>query len=195
MKIKQKKDEKEQLITVNEGDTFNAIAKAEEHFSTPPKPYTEDTLLAAMESAGSKEFENEVERKGLGTPATRASIIEKIIQTGYAERKGKQLNPTQEAYNLINILPDYIKSASLTAEWENKLLDMEKGKVSEDSFYNEINKMVQNIILGCEDLSPIKTEKQVLGKCPVCGADVVEYSKSYSCSDKECKFVIWKENK
>ena len=72
---------------------------------------------------------------------------------------------------------------------------MEKGKVSEDSFYNEINNMVQNIILGCEDLSPIKTEKQVLGKCPICGADVVEYSKSYSCSDKECKFVIWKENK
>lgn len=195
MRIKQKKDEKEQIITVNEGDTFSVIAKAEEHFSTPPKPYTEDTLLAAMESAGSKEFENEVERKGLGTPATRASIIEKIIQTGYVERKGKQLNPTQEAYNLINILPDYIKSASLTAEWENKLLDMEKGKVSEDSFYNEINNMVQNIILGCEDLSPIKTEKQVLGKCPICGADVVEYSKSYSCSDKECKFVIWKENK
>ena len=196
MNIRQKKDDDSPVIEVAEGETLKEISsKSEEHFTTPPKPYTEDTLLAAMESAGNKECEEDVERKGLGTPATRASIIEKIIETGYVERKGKTLVPTEDGYKLISILPDYIKSVSLTAEWENKLLDMEKGKYSEDIFFGEIKDMVQNIVTGCADIAPVKSEREVLGKCPICGADIVEYPKSYSCSEKDCKFVIWKDNR
>ena len=117
-----------------EGMTLASVkAEKSTHYTSPPKMFTEDTLLAAMETAGNKEFDSETEKKGLGTPATRANIIEKLVASGYAERKGKQILPTVAGCELIHVMPENLKSASLTAEWENQLLMMEKGKIQEDA--------------------------------------------------------------
>src|SRR5699024_11577524 len=111
---------KETIPKVKKGKTFYHVeAKVTEHFTSPPKPYTEDTLLAAMETAGNKEFDADTEKKGLGTPATRASIIEKLVHSGYAVRKGKQIVATKDGMEMIAVIPEYLKSAALTAEWEN----------------------------------------------------------------------------
>lgn len=167
------------------------------HFTSPPKQYTEDTLLGAMEHAGKTDFEKETEKKGIGTPATRAGIIEKLITGQYAKRKGKQLIPTPEGMMLISVLPDELKSASMTAEWENKLLEMEKGTVSQQEFMEEIIKMTEEITEGCRNIPEEEKERFVkrtqIGICPACGSAVYEGKNSYYCSNRECRFVLWKE--
>ena len=175
-------------------------AEKSTHYTSPPKMFTEDTLLAAMETAGNKEFDSETEKKGLGTPATRANIIEKLVSSGYAERKGKQILPTMAGCELIHVMPENLKSASLTAEWENQLLMMEKGKIQEDGFMDGIVSMITEILSVCraipeEERKRFQTAREVLGKCPVCGSDVYEGKTNYYCSDRNCPFALWKANR
>ena len=141
------------LVDLSEGMVlFPVAAKKTEHFTAPPKAYSEDALLSAMETAGNKEFDKETEKKGLGTPATRASIIEKLVASKYAMRKGKQILPTKDGKELIEVLPDYLKSASMTAEWENQLLAMERGEVSSTEFMEGIRNLITMVLNGCEAL-------------------------------------------
>lgn len=170
-----------------------------QHDTTPPKAYTEDTLLAAMETAGSQDFEKETEKKGLGTPATRASMIEKLVSSGYVERKGKQLLPTADGRELISVLPDCLKSASMTAEWENKLLLMEKGALAADRFLQEIEELVETMTDGCRSIPEGELHslpsKECVGNCPLCGAPVQEGKMNFYCSSRDCSFSLWKENR
>ena len=184
-----------------EGMTLASVkAEKSTHYTSPPKMFTEDTLLAAMETAGNKEFDSETEKKGLGTPATRANIIEKLVASGYAERKGKQILPTVAGCELIHVMPENLKSASLTAEWENQLLMMEKGKIQEDEFMNGIVSMINEILSLCraipeEERNRFQTAREVIGKCPVCGSEVYEGKINYYCSDRNCQFALWKSNR
>ena len=167
------------------------------HYTAPVKPYSEDTLLAAMERAGNQDFEEGTERKGLGTPATRASILEKLISAGYAKRSGKQILPTADGKELIAILPDYLKSATMTAEWENKLLLMEKGQMDSHKFLQEITDLIDMMITGCDAISGEEQsrfrQKKSIGFCPVCGNSVYEGKKNFYCNSRECSFSLWKE--
>ncbi len=178
---------------------YNVSAAKTEHFTAPPKPYSEDTLLAAMETAGNKEFEEDTEKKGLGTPATRAGIIEKLIASRYAVRKGKQILPTEDGKVLIEILPDFLKSASMTAEWENQLLEMEQGRMVPDQFMAGIEKLLSMMLNHCDSLPEEETrrfqKKESMGTCPVCGSLVYEGKKNFYCGNRECNFCLWKENK
>lgn len=170
-----------------------------EHYTSPPKPYNEDTLLSAMETAGNKEFEKDTEKKGLGTPATRASIIEKLVSSRYASRKGKQIVATEDGKELISILPDYLKSASMTAEWENQLLGMEKGAVEKNDFMEGITNLISMMLNGCEavpqDMRNRFNTRKVVGICPVCGGSVYEGKNNFYCSNRDCDFILWKENR
>lgn len=178
---------------------YNVSAKKSEHYTSPPKPYSEDTLLAAMETAGNKEFDEDTEKKGLGTPATRASIIEKLVNSQYAVRKGKQILPTEDGKVLIEILPDFLKSASMTAEWENQLLDMEKGRISPNQFMTGIENMITMMLNGCDNIPDEETHRfqsrESIGTCPVCGSLVYEGKSNFYCSDRDCQFALWKENR
>lgn len=184
-----------------EGQTFeNPPAKVTEHDTTPPKQHTEDTLLSAMERAGSEETTDEAERKGLGTFATRAAVIEKLVHAGFAERKGKLLIPTKDGHNLVCVLPDTLTSPQLTAEWENNLTLIAKGAADPDSFMQGIEEMARVLVetypfLSDETSDLFKTEKPMLGNCPRCGASVHEGKKNYYCSDKDCAFVMWKNDR
>ena len=184
-----------------EGMTLSPV-KAEKtvHFTSPPKPFNEDTLLAAMETAGNKDFDSETEKKGLGTPATRAGIIEKLVSSGYAVRKGKQILPSTEGRELVNVMPAYLKSAVMTAEWENQLLMMEKGQITDTQFMGEITSLVSKILEVCREIPEeerrrFQTEREVIGKCPVCGCDVFEGKQNFYCSNRQCDFALWKENR
>ena len=178
---------------------YNVAADKSEHFTSPPQQYSEDTLLAAMETAGNKEFDEDTEKKGLGTPATRAGIIEKLVHSQYAVRKGKQIIPTEDGKVLIEILPDFLKSASMTAEWENQLLDMEKGKITPDTFMTGIKNMITMMLNGCDTIPEEETRRfqtrESIGTCPVCGSLVYEGKKNFYCSNRECRFALWKETK
>lgn len=170
------------------------------HYTSPPKPFNEDTLLAAMETAGNKEFDSETEKKGLGTPATRASIIEKLVASGYAQRKGKQILPSAEGRELVKVMPEYLKSAVMTAEWENQLLMMEKGQITDAQFMGEITSLVSKILEVCRDIPEeerrrFQTAREVIGKCPVCGSDIFEGKQNFYCSNRQCDFALWKENR
>lgn len=170
------------------------------HYTSPPKPFNEDTLLAAMETAGNKEFDSETEKKGLGTPATRASIIEKLVSSGYAKRKGKQILPSTEGKELVKVMPEYLKSAVMTAEWENQLLMMEKGQITDTQFMEEITSLVCKILEVCREIPEeerrrFQTAREVIGKCPVCGCDVFEGKQNFYCSNRQCDFALWKENR
>ena len=177
--------------------------KLEEGKTTPKKHFTEDTLLSAMEKAGSDETPDEAERKGLGTPATRAGIIEKLVRIGFIERKGdkktKYLVPTHKGEMLITVIPEAIQSASMTAEWEQKLLEVEKESYSADQFMDEIESMVRELVDTYEIVQDaevlMKPAYAPLGKCPHCGADVIEKSKGFFCENKDCKFALWKDNR
>lgn len=191
---------KEQMPKVAEGQKFYAVtAEKTEHYTSPPKPYSEDTLLAAMETAGNKEFEEDTEKKGLGTPATRAGIIEKLIHSQYAIRKGKQILPTDDGKVLIEILPDFLKSASMTAEWENQLLLMEHGEIAPEQFMSGIIKMLTMMLNRCDEISDDETRrfqtKESIGTCPVCGSLVYESKRNFYCSNHDCHFALWKENR
>jgi DNA topoisomerase-3 len=204
---KKKKDEEDETVIIpenaKEGKTIQTVkSDVTEHFTSPPKPYTEDTLLSAMERAGNKEFDKDTEKKGLGTPATRASIIEKLVSAGYATRKGKQITASDDAVNMIEILPDVVTSPMLTAEWENKLLQMEKGLISESAFMDSITELVKKLIADysavTEDAKRVfsaDSTAESIGICPRCGNAVEERKLSYCCMAKGCDFVLWKDNK
>ena len=179
---------------------FPVKAEKTTHYTSPPKPFNEDTLLAAMETAGNKEFDSETEKKGLGTPATRASIIEKLVSSGYAQRKGKQILPSTEGKELVKVMPAYLKSAVMTAEWENQLLMMEKGQITDTQFMGEITSLVRKILEVCREIPEeerrrFQMAREVIGKCPVCGCDVFEGKQNFYCSNRQCDFALWKENR
>ena len=179
---------------------FPVKADKTTHYTSPPKPFNEDTLLAAMETAGNKEFDSETEKKGLGTPATRASIIEKLVSSGYAQRKGKQILPSTEGKELVKVMPEYLKSAVMTAEWENQLLMMEKGQITDTQFMGEITSLVRKNLEVCREIPEeerrrFQTAREVIGKCPVCGCDVFEGKQNFYCSNRQCDFALWKENR
>ena len=171
--------------------------------TTPPRHFTEDTLLQSMESAGADEMPEDAERKGLGTPATRAGIIEKLVRIGFLERQGdkktKYLIPTHKGTALVTVMPEQIQSPSMTADWEDKLMHIERSDYAPEDFMQEIIDMVSTLVKtyekanGAEVLMP--KEGVALGKCPVCGKVVVERPKSYSCSDRGCKFTLWKNDR
>ena len=191
---------KERMPKVTQGQTFYAVAAEKtEHFTSPPKPYSEDTLLAAMETAGNKEFDEDTEKKGLGTPATRAGIIEKLIYSQYATRKGKQILPTDDGKVLVEILPDFLKSASMTAEWENQLLLMEHGEIAPEQFMTGIKNMLTMMLNGCDAISEEETRRfqtrESIGTCPVCGSLVYESKTNFYCSNHDCHFALWKDNR
>ena len=192
------------ISSLHEGDEIKITqAGVKAGKTTPPKSYTEDTLLSAMEKAGSDETPDEAERKGLGTPATRAGIIEKLVRIGFIERKGdkktKYLVPTHKGEMLITVIPEAIQSASMTAEWEQKLLEVEKESYSADQFMDEIESMVKELVDTYEIVQDaevlMKPAYAPLGKCPHCGADVIEKSKGFFCENKDCKFALWKDNR
>lgn len=170
--------------------------------TTPPKRFTEDTLLQSMEAAGAEDMPEDVERKGIGTPATRAAIIEKLVQKGFVERKGdkktKALVPTDKGSALIAVVPEQIQSPAMTAEWEEKLLGIEKGGYAPDAFMREIEGMVTDLVKTYETVKGVKMDmpngNTVIGVCPHCGADVVERAKGWFCASRECRFVLWKDN-
>lgn len=179
---------------------FNVKAETSIHYTSPPKSFNEDTLLAAMETAGNKEFDEKTEKKGLGTPATRASTIEKLVASGYAQRKGKQIIPTAEGRELIRVMPENLKSAGLTAEWENRLLLMERGELNGERFMDDIVTMLEEILNGCrkipeEERNRFQTAKELIGKCPVCGSDIFEGKRNFYCSNRQCDFALWKDNR
>ena len=198
-------EEKEKEISIPAGyeegmRLFPVKAEKTTHYTSPPKPFNEDTLLAAMETAGNKEFDSETEKKGLGTPATRASIIEKLVSSGYAQRKGKQILPSTEGKELVKVMPEYLKSAVMTAEWENQLLMMEKGQITDTQFMGEITSLVRKILEVCREIPEeerrrFQTAREVIGKCPVCGCDVFEGKQNFYCSNRQCDFALWKENR
>lgn len=174
-------------------------AEKKQGFTSPPKVYTEDTLLSAMETAGNKEFDKDTEKKGLGTPATRAAILEKLVSSGYVQRKGKQMIPTEDGVAAIRNIPDYLKSASMTAEWENDLLRMERGEIKPQDFMQGIHGLIERMLA---DLRQIPTVAAVpnynavsVGNCPVCGSPVHENKLSFCCADRSCKFALWKESR
>ena len=184
-----------------EGQTFEyPKAKVTEHDTTPPKPHNEASLLSAMERAGNEETDPDAERKGLGTPATRAAVIEKLVKGGFIERKGKQLLPTKDGINLVCVLPETLTSPKLTAEWENNLTQIAKGKADPEGFMQGIEKMARELVKTYPFLSGdkeqlFKPERVELGKCPRCGSPVYEGKKNYYCSDKECSFTMWKNDR
>ena len=158
-----------------------------------------DTLLSAMESAGGTDMPDEAERKGLGTPATRAAIIEKLVSAGFLERKGKNLIPTKAGLNLVTVLPEPLTSPMLTAEWEQKLTDIAKGGDA-DVFLNGIRAMVEDIVSTYSHISEegqklFAPEKETVGNCPRCGKPVYEGKKNFACSDRSCSFVLWKNDR
>ena len=195
-------DEPEKILpAVCEGDVLDAVsASVTEHFTTPPKQYTEDTLLSAMETAGNEVFDDDTEKKGLGTPATRAGIIEKLVKGGYAERKGKSIVPTKDGLNLVCVLPEQITSPSMTAEWENTLMQIERGQADVDKFLAGIVDMTASLVKAYPFLSDAEANrfdsgKEVIGKCPRCGSPVYVGKGNYYCSSKECSFCLWEDNK
>ena len=176
------------LPAVSEGQTFKAQASKGEHFTSPPKPYTEDTLLSAMERAGNEDYDEDTEKKGLGTPATRAATIEALVKNGYVERDGKQLRATDRGKELVKVVPDEVKSAKLTAEWESKLQQIEHGNFSADNFMTEISCFITAMCnrYGSVDKSVSLSDggNEPIGKCPKCGADVVKGKFGYYCKGK-----------
>ena len=174
-------------------------AEKKQGFTSPPKVYTEDTLLSAMETAGNKEFEKDTEKKGLGTPATRAAILEKLVSAGYVQRKGKQMIPTEDGVAAIRNIPDYLKSSSMTAEWENDLLRMERGEIKPYDFMQGIHGLLDKMLADLRQIPTVAAapnhNKVSVGSCPVCGNPVHESKLSFCCADRSCKFALWKESR
>ena len=203
--VKTEKEDSDRQLEIPYGyqkgmQLFNVKAETSIHYTSPPKSFNEDTLLAAMETAGNKEFDENTEKKGLGTPATRASTIEKLVASGYAQRKGKQIIPTAEGRELIRVMPENLKSAGLTAEWENRLLLMERGELNGEQFMDDIVAMLEEILNGCrkipeEERNRFQTAKELIGKCPVCGSDIFEGKRNFYCSNRQCDFALWKDNR
>ena len=203
------------LPELAEGQSFSVIANVSEHFTSPPKAYTEDTLLSAMERAGAEDMPEDkvncsagaregglghAERKGLGTPATRAAILEKLVQMGFVQRKSKQLVPTKDGINLAVVLPESLTSPALTAEWENRLTEIAKGKADPDEFMAEIEAQVRQLIktyscISADKQNLFQSERVIIGKCPRCGENVYEGKKNFYCGNRGCQFVMWKNDR
>ena len=189
------------LLALTEGQVFEPVAASvTEHFTSPPKPYTEDTLLSAMENAGKEDMPDEAERKGLGTPATRAAIIEKLVSGGFVERKGKNLIPTKAGVNLVTVLPELLTSPKLTADWEQRLNEVAKGQASPEDFMDGIEAMAAELVRKYSHISEdgqklFQPEKETVGLCPRCGKPVYEGKKNFACSDRACQFVMWKNDR
>ena len=195
-------EEENTLPELSEGQTFASLtAKVTEHFTTPPKPHNEATLLSAMERAGNGDTNPDAERRGLGTPATRAAVIEKLVKSGFAERKGKQLIPTQNGAALVSVLPDMLTSPQLTAEWENNLTQIAKGAADAGEFMQRIEAMARELVKENATADKSKAaftggeEKPSVGKCPRCGCPVREGKKNYYCSNRDCTFTMWKNDR
>ena len=216
-----KADGEEETETLNtlpelaEGQSFSAVADISEHFTSPPKAYTEDTLLSAMERAGAEDMPEDkvncsagaregglghAERKGLGTPATRAAILEKLVQMGFVQRKGKQLVPTKDGINLAVVLPESLTSPVLTAEWENRLTEIAKGNADADEFMAEIEAQVRQLVktyscISADKQNLFQSERVIIGKCPRCSENVYEGKKNFYCGNRSCQFVMWKNDR
>ena len=177
-----------------------AGAELKEGQTSPPKPYTEDTLLSAMQAAGADSMPEGVERQGIGTPATRAATIEKLVQKGFLERKGtkktKVLLPTDKGKALITVMPEEIQSPEMTADWETKLLQIERGEMEPSEFMTEINTMITELVKNTEMKKGANAlmKNKIIGVCPNCGANVVEREKGWFCESNPCRFVLWKDN-
>ena len=188
------------LPELAEGQSFRVTSTVSEHFTSPPKAYTEDTLLSAMERAGAEDMPEEAERKGLGTPATRAAILEKLVQMGFVQRKGKQLVPTKDGINLAVVLPESLTSPVLTAEWENRLTEIAKGNADADEFMAEIEAQVRQLVktyscISADKQNLFQSERVIIGKCPRCGENVYEGKKNFYCGNRCCQFVMWKNDR
>ena len=201
LKSKEKDEPERSLPSLNEKDILSSVdASVTEHYTSPPKPYTEDSLLSAMETAGNAEFDDDTEKKGLGTPATRAGIIEKLVKGGFVERKGKSLVPTKDGNNLVCVLPEQITSPSMTAEWENTLMQIERGNADSNKFLSGIVGMTSELVkaypfLSDSEANRFDTGRESIGKCPRCGSPVYVGKGNYYCSNKECSFCMWEDNK
>ena len=208
MGLKQKLEEKDNedaaLPELEENQTFSSVAASiREGKTSPPKHYTEDSLLAAMETAGAENMPEDAERKGLGTPATRAATLEKLVAVGFVERKKKQLLPPEKGVNLITVLPDNIKSPLLTAEWESRLKQVEHGDVSADVFMDGIADMNRELVKAHtapeEQFTKLfaagRKDREAVGTCPRCGASVYEGQKGFFCENRDCAFALWKDNR
>ena len=201
LKSKEKEEPERSLPSLHEKDILSSVAASvTEHYTSPPKPYTEDSLLSAMETAGNAEFDDDTEKKGLGTPATRAGIIEKLVKGGFVERKGKSLVPTKDGNNLVCVLPEQITSPSMTAEWENTLMQIEHGKADADKFLSGIVEMTSELVkaypfLSEAEASRFDSGRESIGKCPRCGSPVYVGKGNYYCSNRECSFCMWEDNK
>ena len=177
-----------------------AGAELKEGQTSPPKHFTEDTLLHSMETASADSMPEDAERQGIGTPATRAAIIEKLVAKGFLERKGdkktKVLLPTDKGKALITVMPEEIQSADMTADWETKLLRVERGEMEPKTFMTEINDMISSLVNTTEAVKGASAlmKNKVIGICPNCGKSVVEREKGYFCENRECRFVLWKDN-
>lgn len=193
LKNSDEKDDTKILPLFSEGQQFSVTASKGEHFTSPPKPFTEDTLLSAMEHAGQENYDENSEKKGLGTPATRAGTIEVLVKKGYAERKNKQIVATEKGRNLINVVPDEVKSPKLTADWEMKLQQIENGEYPADSFMAEIENFIRTLCnkYGFADSSVSFGNNAPIGKCPKCQSDVVKGKYGYYCKGK-CGMVTAK---
>lgn len=190
-----------ELPELKKGQTFSDVAASvTEHFTAPPKPYTEDTLLSAMERAGAEDMPEDAERKGLGTPATRAAILEKLVQIGFVQRKGKQLIPTKDGINLAVVLPEALTSPQLTAEWESRLTEIAKGQADPDEFMSGIEAMTRELVktyscISADKQKLFQAERVAIGTCPRCGEAVYEGRKNYYCGNRACQFVMWKNDR
>ena len=193
------------LPELKKGQVFDPVAAGiREGRTTPPRHYTEDTLLSAMETAGAQNMPEDTERKGLGTPATRASTLEKLVSSGFVERKKKQLLPTEKGANLIAVLPEIIKSPLLTAQWEEKLKQVERGELAADAFMEGIAGLTRGLVKDHDAPDPAFTalfagagsvSREAVGSCPRCGAPVCEGKKGFFCDNRDCAFALWKDNR
>ena len=207
-KAEEETDDGEEAASIpelTEGQMIPGVkGRVTEHWTKPPKAYTEDSLLAAMERAGNADMDDDVERKGLGTPATRASIIEKLISSGYAVRKKRQIVATEGGAKMTALMPDYLKSVQMTADWENRLLRMERGETTAEAFMKDIYALIDRILVSCKEVpeemrkryaETNNRSKEEIGKCPVCGSSVREGKDKFFCSNRDCSFALWKENR
>ena len=194
-----KEPEDKALPELSEGQTLPLSGAAvKEGKTSPPKHFTEDTLLSAMETAGKENMPEDAERQGLGTPATRAGVLEKLVKGGFLERKGRQLLPTKKGHNLVVILPESIKSAKLTAEWESALKEVEHGALSPEEFLAGIQKQVSELV-ACYKNVQVETElfdeRESIGACPRCGGSVMDRKLSFQCTRQGCGFTMWKNDR
>jgi len=200
----EKKDKENALPELTEDQTVPVTtATVKEGQTTPPKHYTEDTILSSMETAGAKDMPEDAERKGIGTPATRAAILEKLVSSGFVERrKSKKITnliPSDIGTALITVLPESLQSPLLTAEWEHRLKEIERGELAPEDFMEGITAMLRELIQtykavpGTEALFP--PDREIIGKCPRCGKNVTESKKGFFCEDRACGFALWKNSK